>query len=207
MKPPAPDALAWNEPKQARSRQRFALILDAAAALIAQHGVDNVTTNHIAERAGVSIGSLYQFFPSKEAIIAALLDRYLQTMTTVFPTEVEDARPFAVTVAAVVEGIMSFNGDHPGFAQLFGAMNAPTHHLLTLRMQTAITHSIAAMLKGYHPAMDDEQRERCALVGYGIVKGLIGVEEIAPDLLQREITTVLIGYVEAFLKREGIAAG
>ncbi|MDX2162745.1 MAG: TetR/AcrR family transcriptional regulator [bacterium] len=204
MHTPLPEVPEWNEPKQARSRQRFALILDAAAALIAEQGIEAVTTNHIAERACVAIGSLYQFFPSKEAVVAALLDRYLRAMVTVFPTAVDESRSFAETVGGVVDGIMTFKAEHPAFSQLFGAMNAPTHHLLTQRMQGAITQRIAAMLKGYHPAMNDDQRARCALVGYGIVKGLVGMEDIEPGMLRSEITTALLGYVRAFLKREGI---
>jgi AcrR family transcriptional regulator len=50
-------------------------ILDAAAEILAERGLGGLTTNHLAERAGVSIGSLYHYFPNKEAIIAALAKR------------------------------------------------------------------------------------------------------------------------------------
>jgi AcrR family transcriptional regulator len=49
----------------------------AAERVLAEHGVAGLTTNRIAEVAGVSIGSLYQYFPNKEAIAAALIDRYV----------------------------------------------------------------------------------------------------------------------------------
>ena len=63
-------------PVQARSRERVERILDAAAQLLSDQGYDAVKTNLIAKRAGVSIGSIYQFFPNRFAIFNALADRY-----------------------------------------------------------------------------------------------------------------------------------
>lgn len=62
-------------PQQKRSREMVTRLLDATASTVAERGLDNTTTNHIAERAGVSIGSLYQYFPDKDALIDALLVR------------------------------------------------------------------------------------------------------------------------------------
>jgi AcrR family transcriptional regulator len=55
-------------------------IVDAAALVLSRGGVAKLTTNRVAEAAGVSIGSLYQYFPNKEAIVSALFDRYLKRM-------------------------------------------------------------------------------------------------------------------------------
>jgi AcrR family transcriptional regulator len=63
------------EPSQKRSRERVERMLGAASELIAEHGSDALRMGEIAERAGVSIGSLYQFFPDKSAIIRALAER------------------------------------------------------------------------------------------------------------------------------------
>lgn len=52
-------------------------IVEASALILAEHGYDGLTTNRVAERAGVSIGTLYRYFPNKEAIVSALFDRYL----------------------------------------------------------------------------------------------------------------------------------
>lgn len=68
------------EPSQQRSKTTVAAVLDAAALLLAQGGLAALNTNAIAQRAGVSIGSLYQYFPSKEAILAALIRRIKQEM-------------------------------------------------------------------------------------------------------------------------------
>ncbi len=64
------------QPVQARSRERVEKILDAAVQLLAEDGYDAVKTNAIARRAGVSIGSVYQFFPNRFAIFNALAQRY-----------------------------------------------------------------------------------------------------------------------------------
>lgn len=63
-------------PVQARSRERVERILDAAAQILSEEGYSHVKTNLIAKRAGVSIGSVYQFFPNRYAIINALGARY-----------------------------------------------------------------------------------------------------------------------------------
>jgi AcrR family transcriptional regulator len=64
------------DPAQERSRQTVDAIVEAAGQLLVEHGKIGVTTNAVAERAGVSIGSLYQYFLNKEAILAALQERH-----------------------------------------------------------------------------------------------------------------------------------
>jgi AcrR family transcriptional regulator len=59
-------------PRQARSLVTVGIILDAAALVLVEEGYDRATTNRIAERAGVSIGSLYQYFPNRDALLGAL---------------------------------------------------------------------------------------------------------------------------------------
>jgi AcrR family transcriptional regulator len=61
---------------QERSRVTVNAILEAAARILVREGFDKASTNRIAEVAGVSVGSLYQYFPGKEAIVAALIDRH-----------------------------------------------------------------------------------------------------------------------------------
>jgi len=57
-------------PRQDRSRATFEALLDATADILVRHGYAKLTTNRIADRAGVNIASLYQYFPGKEAIVA-----------------------------------------------------------------------------------------------------------------------------------------
>ena len=61
------------QPLQSRSGETVNAIIEAAARILEDQGRDGITTNHIAEKAGVSIGSLYQYFPNKQAILAELL--------------------------------------------------------------------------------------------------------------------------------------
>lgn len=71
------DAAPRRKPRQARSRDTVATILKAAARVFASAGYAEATTNRIAERAGVSIGSLYEYFPNKDAILVALMEAHL----------------------------------------------------------------------------------------------------------------------------------
>jgi AcrR family transcriptional regulator len=66
-------------PRQARARLTVAAILEAAAQVFQRHGYAAGTTDRIAERAGVSIGSLYQYFPNKDAILVALAERHIDS--------------------------------------------------------------------------------------------------------------------------------
>lgn len=68
------------QPRQARASATQALIVEAAARILEDPTAPSFTTNAIAEKAGVSIGSLYQYFPDKDAIIASLLRREWQNM-------------------------------------------------------------------------------------------------------------------------------
>lgn len=72
------------QPRQKRSRAMVEALIDATAKVLGEEGLDHVTTNHIAEAAGVSVGSLYQYFPDKESLIEALLERMIREVTVTF---------------------------------------------------------------------------------------------------------------------------
>ena len=67
-------------PSQERSRATVDTILDATARVLIHAGFDGLTTNAVATKAGVSIGSLYQYFPNKEAMVSALIERHMNEM-------------------------------------------------------------------------------------------------------------------------------
>jgi AcrR family transcriptional regulator len=79
-------------PRQARSRERLQRMLDAADALLASEGAEALTTTRVAEAAGVSVGSLYQYLPDKGAIVEALAGRYLAEFEGLMERMVEEAR-------------------------------------------------------------------------------------------------------------------
>jgi AcrR family transcriptional regulator len=78
--PRKPRTTPRKSPTQARSRATVDAILAATARLLVKHGFDQTSTNQIAEAAGVSIGSLYQYFPSKESLVTALMERHMDEM-------------------------------------------------------------------------------------------------------------------------------
>ena len=83
-------ALTRREPKQRRSRETVQAVLEAVERVLKRHGVEAITTNRIAEAAGVSIGSLYQYFPDKRAIFTALYDRHVDEVRNVIERTMAD---------------------------------------------------------------------------------------------------------------------
>jgi len=78
-------------PVQERSRVTVDALLEATARILIREGFDKASTNRIAEVAGVSVGSLYQYFPSKEALVAALIDRHNREIMQAVQGELADA--------------------------------------------------------------------------------------------------------------------
>lgn len=78
--PPKPSATPRKQPKQERSQATVDAILSATTHILTESGYDQLTTNRVAEQAGVSIGSLYQYFPNKEALIFALAEHHANEM-------------------------------------------------------------------------------------------------------------------------------
>src|SRR6516165_11432916 len=78
------------KPRQERSQVTVEAILDATARVLCTIGYDRASTNRIALAAGVSVGSLYQYFPSKEALVAALVERHVEQMTSLVKTKLAE---------------------------------------------------------------------------------------------------------------------
>ena len=92
-------------PRQARSRDTVDAILAATARVLVKVGFDGLTTNGVAEAAGVSIGSLYQYFPNKEALVAALIEHHVEKMNAAILSELARVArlPMVEAVRAVIE--------------------------------------------------------------------------------------------------------
>jgi AcrR family transcriptional regulator len=96
------------EPSQERARATVDALLAATARVLVKDGYDHASTNRIAAAAGVSIGSLYQYFPSKEALVAALIDTHVNDMLGVLRAtlvRVVDA-PLEVAVRETVRSVV-----------------------------------------------------------------------------------------------------
>jgi len=77
---------------QGRSRATVDALIEATARILVKEGFDKASTNHIAEKAGVSIGSLYQYYPCKEALVAAVIDRHNQEIMQLVAVAIEGHR-------------------------------------------------------------------------------------------------------------------
>jgi AcrR family transcriptional regulator len=87
-------------PRQRRSQATFDAIIEASARILADDGVGQLTTNRIAVRAGVSVGSLYQYFPNRQAIVRALVERELARAEAVRPAVLDNpTRSLACSVS------------------------------------------------------------------------------------------------------------
>ncbi len=97
------------KPRQERSRITVNAIVEAAARVFTARGFARASTNMIAERAGVSVGSLYQYFPDKLALLRAVHDRHLQTLMTKMTAA---CRAPAPTLAAALRAIITVAVEH-----------------------------------------------------------------------------------------------
>lgn len=90
---------------QQRSRATVDALVEATARVLVKEGFDKASTNRIAQEAGVSIGSLYQYYPGKEALVAAVIDRHNEQIQQVVRASLADAakQPLEEAVRTLVE--------------------------------------------------------------------------------------------------------
>ena len=150
---------ARKKPRQQRSRATWEAILDAAAQLFGQSGYAATTTNKVAERAGVSIGSLYQYFPNKDALLTALAERHLTESTAVlfdvFVALQRDRPDLEGTLGRLIDAVVALHRREPAMHRL-------------LFDQTPRTPEMAARLRGLErqlAAAVTEQLQRLGVAG------------------------------------------
>jgi AcrR family transcriptional regulator len=105
-------------PLQARGRATYDAIVEAAAQVVARDGLAGFNTNAVATRAGVSIGSLYQYFPNKDALMVALIHFQLRRQMTTFAQAVEASAQATLpeTVRTLVRAAMAHHREDALFA-------------------------------------------------------------------------------------------
>ena len=108
-------------PKQARAQATVEAILTATAELLVELGYERTTTNAIARRAGVSIGSLYQYFPNKEAVFTALCDQHMTEMTALLIGEIATlhGRPLDEAIRPLVKALLRAHAVAPALHRVF----------------------------------------------------------------------------------------
>jgi AcrR family transcriptional regulator len=101
------------QPQQARSRATIEAILQAAAHILGERGWEGLTTNEVAGMAGVSIGSLYQYFPHKLALVEAVRRRHFDDVLAVLRAAADRQLPRAHRVESLVDGMISVHSRFP----------------------------------------------------------------------------------------------
>lgn len=119
-----PPTKARKEPRQDRAKATVDALVLATAHVLADVGYAKASTNRIAKVAGVSVGSLYQYFPNKEALVAALIDRHIDEMMLTFMTRLTELRdaPLDVAVRGVISALVEAHCVNP--------LDAPVHKAL-----------------------------------------------------------------------------
>lgn len=199
----AESTLTRREPRQQRSRRTVDDVLEAVQLVVRRHGARAITTNRIAEVAGVSVGSLYQYFPDKHAIFTAIHDRHVadvrqvieQTIAACTPTSLEEfARELVHSLVKV----------HAEMAELHEVVSSAVPES-ALGFRSGLQHTFERVLS---PAAQDrysaDETERMLFVLPRMVESLVhGAAHEAPTALSRDgatseaIRTVLL-YVNSF---------
>lgn len=116
-----PQVSSRKEPKQSRSAELVATILEAATQVLAKEGATRFTTGRVAERAGISIGSLYQYFPNKAAILFRLQnDEWRQTTDMLRTILADTTQPPLVRLRTLVHEFIRSECEE---AQMRGALD------------------------------------------------------------------------------------
>ncbi len=164
------------QPSQDRSRTTVDTILEAAAKQLVRRGFDHLTTNAVAEAAGVSIGSLYQYFPNKEALVAALVERHLEERSVA--TFAELARvatlPMAQAVRAVIELTIRAHSVEPELHRVLIEQVPRVGRLARLRELEASTHAVvSALLVARRAEIDIADPELAAFVLVSAIEAIV----------------------------------
>jgi AcrR family transcriptional regulator len=190
-------------PHQERGERRIAQILDAAAQVIDEVGYEAATTVAIAARAHTAIGSLYQFFPNKEAILHELLERYHTQLSAVLDgviTPVLVTLPLATLLDRMVDPLMAFELGQKGFKALFtGVPTDPDLARATHVLEEEVVGRIAAIFQARLPHLEPRLAYRYSLISVHLVKTFLSLAA-SPTIMTRaeaisELKVVLLGYL------------
>lgn len=217
MKAKEADLIMRSFPKRTRGHLRVKAILDAASEVFAEVGYDAATTNEIAARSSTSIGSLYQFFPNKEAILFALAARYRDEVREVYAAVLTpDAfqQPMSKVISQLIDGLIKFNRSHMGYAQIcFQQIPSLQVSPDLQELHLANQRSLETILAHYGPHLSPVERTLYASVGLTLVTALLSTafkyhvasnrEGVRQTLKQTKIA--LTAYFEKVLAREEAA--
>jgi AcrR family transcriptional regulator len=190
-------------PRQQRSKDRVEAILEAALGLVVEHGAEALAMREVARRAGVQIGSIYQYFPSKAALVRELARRNLERVHELLAHEVEllfagRRRPAPSTaVNHVVDAYFAHYRDQPdAMAVWAGAQSDPELHQLEVEDTRSTARFMVAPLAKILRRDDEEAIYALALlmneVTSAAVRLALSVESPLRERLVADLKAMLI---------------
>ncbi len=206
------------EPKQRRSRGMYEAILEATAQLLTEKGYIATTTNHIADRTGISVGSLYQYFPNKEAIAVELLQRHivggLDYMGPLIARAMESRSDPATLVKAFIDAACDHHTDNPTLHRVLEEeVPHPAHIREALRRnENLFAETIAKWIEHQHPK-DVHNPSVAARLVFFMIKTMthwyiLGQEnEIGREVFVDELTAIVMRYLFPSLSKESSRGG
>ncbi|GAB3845077.1 TetR family transcriptional regulator [Dactylosporangium cerinum] len=192
--------------RQARGERRMTEILDAAGQVFAEAGYEKATTNAIAAAAGISPGSLYQFFGNKEAIAVALAERFVEQMREAHTAALAgldvSTMDWRDVLDRTVDPIVAFNVANPGFKALFARPDMPPGLAAAAApIQAALLGRVEAVIAAKVPDLPAADRTRTARVAIQVFQAMLPMLLAAPPderpVVVGEIKKVLHGYLAA----------
>ena len=196
-------------PQQERGERRVAKLLEAAEAIIAEVGYEATTMSAIAERAEASIGSLYQFFPSKACVTQALRTEYAKQFDSMYAPLVLEAGTLNPEDLAshLVDMTVHFLNTHPALPAL---LDAPQSTRAPLAMRNVLQKRFADLLLAHSPRLSRGAAVRAGTATLHIVKALNQLYAELPrrerGRMVQEFKMVLLSYFNSRLQ-PGSAGG
>jgi AcrR family transcriptional regulator len=203
-KPPAASAEPRKPPHQARAKATVDAILDATARILADDGFEAVNTNRVAEVAGVSVGSLYQYFPNKGSLVGAVAVRHTEAMAAVIAGGVHAAADDDLPglVKALIRSTMQAHAANPKLRRaIIEELPRIGRPARIAELKRGIHQSVVALLTARRSRVKVKDIAMAAFVIINTVEHLTHVAEIAGhdarDLarLERELNDLVLAYL------------
>jgi AcrR family transcriptional regulator len=201
------------KPRQQRSRATLEAVLTAAIQVFETHGYAAGTTNRIAERAGVSVGTLYQYFSNKEAIAVALLERHMEEAMRRLhdwaARSLSEPRSLRETLRIFVEGMIELHAVGPRLQHILleeTPLPARIHDAL-LASEREAAKTVAALLRLF-PEVTHPRLDHAAVMAVQTVESLTHRFAAHPGqgLPQKESAIELVAMLAAYLTTGGHAS-
>ncbi|RDV36467.1 TetR/AcrR family transcriptional regulator [Bradymonadaceae bacterium TMQ3] len=210
------ETLPRKEPVQERSRALVEALIEATARILEDEGPEALTTNRVAEVAGTSIGSLYQYFPNKEALLAALVERELAGDMALVRLILErgHGRSLRDAMGQVCEQLVAQNRRRFELHRVMLPLIDDVHRgALVRREREALAGCIGALVEAhrdelpahYRKGEEGMQRLECAMfVAMSAMEQALNAAKVeAPQMLERpEFAGLLLRIFEALILQE-----